>query len=352
MEWLRIGEVARRTGLTHRTLRHYDDLGLLVPSGRSDGDYRLYAREDLERLLAIQHLKSLGLGLTEVQQALDDPGFDAGPLLEQHARAVEIRIAEEQELLRRLRALRSVAALGWDEVLDTIALTERLRHPEAHVRFRAALTDPTTAPAEELVERLRSDPEPGVREAATWALVQHGESALGPIMALADGDEQARHSLAHVLGKLRSPEAVPTLGGLLADASEMVAAKAAFSLGQIGGASAVDALSAALEDPRPAVREEVTASLGRLPEAEPALVNLATHRVATVRAHALEALGLLGLATPTVLSALGDPDPEVQFAAVFALANATGPDVTAALQAATASSDPRVRLVAQRLSRT
>ena len=87
MEWLRIGEVARRTGLTHRTLRHYDDLGLLVPSGRSGGDYRLYAPEDLDRLLAIQHLKSLGMGLDEIGRALDDPGFDASQALERIAQA-------------------------------------------------------------------------------------------------------------------------------------------------------------------------------------------------------------------------------------------------------------------------
>ena len=138
MEWLKIGEVARRTGLTHRTLRHYDDLGLLVPSGRSGGDYRLYAPEDLERLLSIQHLKSLGMGLEEIARALDDPGFDAGEALARHAALVEGRIAAEQDLLDRLRRLQAASG-SWEEVLDTIALTERLRHPDAWVRFRAAL---------------------------------------------------------------------------------------------------------------------------------------------------------------------------------------------------------------------
>ena len=54
--WLRIGEVARRTGLTVRALHHYDRLGLLVPSERSWGDHRLYTPSDLRRLLDIQHL--------------------------------------------------------------------------------------------------------------------------------------------------------------------------------------------------------------------------------------------------------------------------------------------------------
>ena len=72
MEWLRIGELARRTGLTQRALRHYDEIGLLVPSGRSGGDYRLYSRADVERLLAVQHLKSLGLSLAEIAEALKE----------------------------------------------------------------------------------------------------------------------------------------------------------------------------------------------------------------------------------------------------------------------------------------
>ena len=137
--WLRIGEVARRTGLTQRTLRHYDQLGLLVPGGRSDGDYRLYSRADLERLLEIQHLKSLGLSLAEVAEALDDPGADAATLLARHVAEVERRVAQEEELLTRLRRLQQAAGTGWEDVLEVIRLTERLRHPDAPVRFEATL---------------------------------------------------------------------------------------------------------------------------------------------------------------------------------------------------------------------
>jgi hypothetical protein len=75
MEWMQIGEVARRTGLTTRTLRHYDALGLLVPSGRSGGDYRQYTLEDVRRLLAIQHLKSLGLGPDRDRGSADGTGW-------------------------------------------------------------------------------------------------------------------------------------------------------------------------------------------------------------------------------------------------------------------------------------
>lgn len=350
-EWLRIGEVASRTGLTHRTLRHYDELGLLVPGGLSDGGYRLYSREDMERLLAIQHLKSLGLGLAEIGQALDEPGFDAAALLADHAAVVEQRIAAEQELLSRLRSLQRAAEAGWDEVLDTIALTEQLRHPDGDVRFRAALTGHASVPAEELVERLRSDPEPGVREVATWALVQQGASAMAAIGTLAEGDAQARHALAHVLGKLRTVDALPHLERLLRDEADEVAAKAAFSLGQIGGVDAARLLGSALSDHRLAVRDEATAALGRLPEAVPLLVEFAGEAEPTLRLHAVEALGLLGSpeATPTLVAALADSDEEVRFAALLSLADAEGPEALGALEALVDSPDRRTALVAARI---
>lgn len=55
---IRIGEVARRTGLTVRTLRLYDEMGLVEASARTSGDHRLYSSQDLERLVLVQHLKS------------------------------------------------------------------------------------------------------------------------------------------------------------------------------------------------------------------------------------------------------------------------------------------------------
>lgn len=152
--WLRIGEVARRTGLTVRTLHHWDERGLLVPSGRSGADYRLYSPSDMRRLLRIQHLKALGLSLEEVAAALDSPDFDAAEALEAHIKTVQARIAAERWLLLKLMRLRNAATSGWEEVLDTIALAERLRHPDSGVRFRAALGAPGGVDTEELAERL------------------------------------------------------------------------------------------------------------------------------------------------------------------------------------------------------
>ena len=78
--WLRIGDVVERTGLTHRTLRHYDELGLLSPSGRSSGDYRLYSEDDLRRLLATGVGVGVGDGVDGGAVVTDGFGeTEAGP---------------------------------------------------------------------------------------------------------------------------------------------------------------------------------------------------------------------------------------------------------------------------------
>src|SRR5262249_19802381 len=68
---LRVGELAKRTGVTVRALHHYDSISLLRPSGRSEGGYRLYDREDVARLHGIQTLRRMGVPLAEVAQLLD-----------------------------------------------------------------------------------------------------------------------------------------------------------------------------------------------------------------------------------------------------------------------------------------
>lgn len=68
---MHIGELAERTGLSLRTLRHYDDIGLLTPSGRTDGGFRLYTDDDESRLLLIRRMKPLGYSLEAMGELLD-----------------------------------------------------------------------------------------------------------------------------------------------------------------------------------------------------------------------------------------------------------------------------------------
>ncbi|OII38069.1 MerR family transcriptional regulator [Curtobacterium sp. MMLR14_010] len=67
---MHIGELAERTGLSTRTVRHYDDVGLLHPTGRTEGGFRLYSDDDLQRLLVIRRMKPLGYSLEQMAELL------------------------------------------------------------------------------------------------------------------------------------------------------------------------------------------------------------------------------------------------------------------------------------------
>ncbi|HZU71327.1 MAG TPA: phosphoribosylaminoimidazolesuccinocarboxamide synthase [Acidimicrobiales bacterium] len=72
-----VGEVARAAGVTVRTLHHYEEIGLLVPSARTNSGYRLYGQADLERLQQILFYRELGFSLASIAALLDDPKADA-----------------------------------------------------------------------------------------------------------------------------------------------------------------------------------------------------------------------------------------------------------------------------------
>jgi DNA-binding transcriptional MerR regulator len=67
---MKVGEVARRAGVSTRTVRYYEELGLLEPSGRSQGGFRLYSEADLERLKVIEELKLLDVQLAGIGEIL------------------------------------------------------------------------------------------------------------------------------------------------------------------------------------------------------------------------------------------------------------------------------------------
>lgn len=67
---MHIGELADKTGLSLRTLRHYDEIGLVSASGRTEGGFRLYTQSDYERLILIRRMKPLGFSLEEMADLL------------------------------------------------------------------------------------------------------------------------------------------------------------------------------------------------------------------------------------------------------------------------------------------
>jgi DNA-binding transcriptional MerR regulator len=95
----RIGEVAKLAHVSVRTLHHYDHIGLLTPSGRSDAGYRLYTAEDLERLQTVLLYRELGFGLGEIRDLFAEPGFDRREALRAQRAQLACRAARVDAML-------------------------------------------------------------------------------------------------------------------------------------------------------------------------------------------------------------------------------------------------------------
>lgn len=92
---MRIGQVAARTELSIVTLRHYDEVGLVTPSARSTGGFRLYTESDVERLLVIRRMKPLGFTLAEMKDLLDSLDVLAADTASEEQRTSAARYLEE-----------------------------------------------------------------------------------------------------------------------------------------------------------------------------------------------------------------------------------------------------------------
>jgi DNA-binding transcriptional MerR regulator len=109
---LKVGDLARRTGLTVRTLHHYDEVGLLKPSGRSDAGYRLYSQADVQRLHGIQTMRQMGLALSDIAELLAGEGVAPQRIIGQQIRALDQQITQATELRGRLTMLRDGLMAG------------------------------------------------------------------------------------------------------------------------------------------------------------------------------------------------------------------------------------------------
>jgi DNA-binding transcriptional MerR regulator len=123
-EALKVGDLARRTGLTVRTLHHYDEIGLLRPSGHTEAGHRLYTAADVARLQQVLSLRQLGFSLEEVRACLDRADFSPLEVINLHlARLWEQRVLQRQlcERLERIAAhLRTAGEVSAEEFLRTI----------------------------------------------------------------------------------------------------------------------------------------------------------------------------------------------------------------------------------------
>ncbi|MFD6948487.1 transcriptional regulator [Nocardiopsis sp. TSRI0078] len=100
-----VGEVARMSGQTVRTLHHYDRIGLLVPAERTPADHRSYSHQDLERLRQILTYRELGFALGQIATLLDDPTAHTRTHLARQHRLVTERIDRLREVAQALEHL-------------------------------------------------------------------------------------------------------------------------------------------------------------------------------------------------------------------------------------------------------
>jgi DNA-binding transcriptional MerR regulator len=141
-----VGKVAGLAGVTVRTLHHYDEIGLLCPSGRSAAGYRSYGDADLDRLRRILLYRELGFSLETIATIVNDPGTDAHAHLE-HQRGL---LTERIEQLRRM-----VASV--DRVMEANAMGKSLT-PEEKFEVFGGFSEPEGY-AEQAAQRWGSTPE-------------------------------------------------------------------------------------------------------------------------------------------------------------------------------------------------
>lgn len=127
-----VKEVSALTGVTVRTLRYYDRIGLLRPEAVTEAGYRLYGDAALERLRHILLYRELGFSLREIGTMLDAPGFDCGRALEQQARLLEMKAEHLKHLAEFTRGIQRMGVNTLDfSAFDTREMDEYARQAKA-----------------------------------------------------------------------------------------------------------------------------------------------------------------------------------------------------------------------------
>ncbi len=126
----KVGELAKRTGVSVRTLHHYDEIGLLSPSQRTASGYRLYTEADVIRLQQIKSLRNLGFSLEEIRRTLSRPDVSPERVLQLQIGHLKEQIELQQRLCDRLEAIarrwRAKETVSTEEFLQIIEVTNML----------------------------------------------------------------------------------------------------------------------------------------------------------------------------------------------------------------------------------
>lgn len=123
---LKVGALAAQTGLTVRTLHHYDEIGLLSPARNASG-HRVYGAQEVSRLQQIASLRHLGISLEDIRRCIDRPGYTLDAVLALQLERIEQQIERQEQMRALIGALRARLGRGEDatveELTRTIAVT-------------------------------------------------------------------------------------------------------------------------------------------------------------------------------------------------------------------------------------
>ena len=101
----KVGELSKMTGLTIRTLHHYDEIGLLHPSFHTDAGHRLYAEADIAKLQQVMSLKELDFSLEEIKEFFQNPEYNPKEVVEMQLHRLNQEIKLKEELKQQLQEL-------------------------------------------------------------------------------------------------------------------------------------------------------------------------------------------------------------------------------------------------------
>jgi DNA-binding transcriptional MerR regulator len=142
-EALKVGELARRTGLTIRTLHHYDEIGLLKPSLHTEAGHRLYTADDVARLQQVLSLRQLGFSLEEVRACLNRSDFSPLKVVGMYLARLREQIELQRKLCERLEGIaalfRTAGEVSAEEFLQTIevmTMFDKMYTPEQMEKFQ------------------------------------------------------------------------------------------------------------------------------------------------------------------------------------------------------------------------
>lgn len=208
---MKVGDLAKQTGVSVRTLHYYDEIGLLSPSGRTETGYRLYANNDIIRLQQIVSLRQIGFSLDEIRECLEQRNFSLEQIIQLHVTRLKEQIDLSHRLLNRLKSIasslqsaESVSVENLIQTIEAVCMFEKYYTPEQleTIKQRRELLGEERIPQsqtdwQELIEQVRTQMENGTDPAGESMQVLAGRW-LELIQEFTGGDASIARSLNNI----------------------------------------------------------------------------------------------------------------------------------------------------------